>query len=223
MRNIDLKIIYNTFLKISRQQQNKPYRLKTDWSDFEKSKNYLPTLKLKSFFDRNSTVNIEDFFKSPYYVYDEDSYYDLDFYNTLSAVKVYTIFCSKVNLLDPDSDLQVQNILRGIKFLKNFCIDKKIKLTDYLTYKEPESITNRFLIHLKEKNISVYNLFPLKNFDKIFGSMDFEVLRFILNELPLKISILRGKFYASKKGKQIAIEGLKIIEKEILKKYLENR
>jgi hypothetical protein len=218
MRDVDIKTVYNTFLRISRQQQNKPYRLKSDWSDFENSKNYLPVIKLKSFFDRNVSVNIEDFFKSPYYVYDENTYYDIDFYNTLSAIKVYGIFCNKINLMDPDNELQINNILRGVKFIREFCKIKNLKLGEYLTYIERDNVINSFILHLKEKKISVFNLFPLKNFDRIISGIDFDILKFILNELPIRLSILRGKFYASKKGKQIAIEGLKIIEKDLLKR-----
>jgi len=221
MRNTDIKHIYNTFLRISRQKQNKPFKLRSNWDDFEKSDFYLPVLKLKNFFDRNYTVNIEDYFLSPYEVYEEKTYYDLDFYNTLSAVKVYNIFCGKKNQLDADNEIQVNSILRGLKFIKKFCIEKNISLSDYLNYLEPGAVVNSFIIHLKEKNISVYNLFTFKDFDKIYSRNDFDTLRFILNDLPLKLSILRAKFYNSKKGKSIAINGLKIIEKEINQNLLD--
>lgn len=217
MRNTDIKFIYNTYLKISRKRQNKPFRFRENWDDFEKSKNYLPVLRLKNFFDRNVTVNIEDFFISPYEVYEEEAFYDLDFYNTLSAVKVYTIYCNKRNQIDVDSELQIENILRGLKFMENFCTSKSILLSEYLTYFEPQATVNSFIIHLKEKNISVYNLFPFKNFEKIFSSIDFDSLKFILNDIPSKLSIFRAKFYSSKKGRLIAIKGLKLIEQNIKK------
>jgi len=222
MRDTDIKQIYNTFLRISRQKQNKPFKLRQDWSDFETSKGYLPCLKLKNFFDRNYTVNIEDYLVAPYEVYEEEGYYDLDFYNTLSAVKVYNIYCNKKNQLDPDTDIQVNSILRGIKFIKNFCLENNLKLEEYLTHFEQGSIVNSFIIHLKSKDVSIYNLFPLKDFDKHYSKLDFETLRFILNDVPLKISILRAKFFNSTKGRNIAIAGLKLIEKEINKNLLKN-
>jgi len=215
MRDTDIKYIYNTFLRISRQRQDKPFKLRHNWDGFEKSESYLPVLKLKNFFDRNHTVSIEDFFISPYEVYEEKTYYGLEFYNTLSAVKVYNIFCSKKIYLDIDNEVQIEAILRGVKFLRGFCLENRLKLSDYLNYKQEGAIINSFIVHLKEKNVSVYNLFPLKNFDKIFSSIDFETLRFILNDIPLKISIMRSKYYSSKKGRQIAEKGLQIIEKEI--------
>lgn len=221
MRETKISDIYNTFLRISRSRQNKPYKLRSNFDGFEKTENYLPVLKLKNFFDRNYTVNMEDFFTAPYEVYEENSYYDLDFYNSLVAVKVYNMYCVKKNQLNPDSELQVNSILRGLKFIQNFCSEKKIKLSQYLTHKEVGSLTNSFIMHLKDKSVSIYNLFAFKDFQKIYGSMDFEVLRFILGDLPLRVSIYRSQFYGSKKAKQISIIGLKTIEKNISKIQLD--
>lgn len=215
MRYTDLKTLYNTYLRISRSKQNKPFKLRQNWEGFESSENYLPLLKLKNFFDRNSIVNIEDFFTAPYEVYPEDSFYDLNYYNTISAIKVYNIFCTMKSNLDPDSDMQINSILRGLKFVRDYCIVKKIKLSDYLNFKESGAVINAFVVHLKEKNITLYNLFPFKDFEKIYGKLDNYTLKFILNDTANKISIYRGKFYGSKKGKKLSIEGLKLIEKEI--------
>lgn len=217
MRNTDIKEVYNTFLKISRTRQNKPYKLRTDFSSFSETEYYLPVLKLKNFFDRNFTVNIEDFFTAPYEVYEEQDFYDLSFYNSMAAIKVYNLFCNKIIQLSPDSEVQIKNILRGVKHIENYCISNNIPLNKYLYHKQENSITNSFIIHLKEKNISVYNLFAFKDFDKVYSKLDFDVMRFILNDIPLKLSILRGKFYSSTKGKKISITGLKIIEKSINK------
>lgn len=221
MRETKISDLYNTFLRISRSRQNKPFKLRVNFDDFEKSDNYLPILKLKNFFDRNFTVNVEDFFIAPYEVYEEESYYDLDFYNSLAAVKVYNMFCVKKNQLNPDNDLQINSILRGLKFIQNFCTDKRIKLSQYLLFKEPNSLTNSFILHLKDKSVSIYNLFAFKDFQKIYGSLDFEVLKFILGDLPLRVSIYRSQYYGSKKAKQISIVGLKTIEKNITKIQLD--
>lgn len=215
MRDTDIKYIYNTFLRISRQKQNKPFKLRENFEGFDKTEYYLPVLRLKNFFDRNYSVNIEDFFTAPYEVYEDEDYYGIDFYSSMAAIKVYNIFCSKRNQLDPDTDIQINNILRGLKHIKEYCIKNNIMLEDYLEHFEPGAVTKSFIVHLKEKNISPYNLFPFKNFDKVYSKLDFEVLKFILNDIPLKMSIYRGKFYASKKGKSISVQGLKAIEKTI--------
>jgi hypothetical protein len=221
MRNTDTKHLYNTYLRISRKKQNKPFKLRSNWDGFEETEAYLPLLKLKSFFDRNEIVNIEDFFCAPYEVYQEAAFYDLNFYNTMSAIKVYNIYINKKNSLEPDHDIQIESILRGIKFIKNFCIERKMPLQDYLNYKESSAVINSFIVHLKEKNISIYNLFAFKEFDKVFSKVDYKTLKFIFNDFLSKISIYRSKFYGSKKGKSISLQGLKIIDKEINKNLLE--
>jgi hypothetical protein len=218
MRKVDIKFLYNTYLRISRKKQNKPYKIRQNWDGFETSESYLPILKLQSFFERNSVVNIEDFFASPYEVYPEEGFYDLNFYNSLAAIKVYNIFCSMKNNLDPDTSIQIESLIKGLKFIRDFCIDRHISLRDYLKYKENGAIINAFVVHLKEKNITPYNLFAFMDFDKVYRTIDSSALRFILNDLPSKISIYRGKFYGSKKSKIIATEGLKKIDNDIYKK-----
>jgi hypothetical protein len=51
--------------------------------------------------------------------------------------------------------------------------------------------------------------------------VDYKTLKFIFNDFLSKISIYRSKFYGSKKGKAISLQGLKIIDKEINKNLLE--
>jgi len=218
MRDTNIQELYNTFLRISRKKQDKPYKLRSNWEDFENHKHYNLLIKLKSFFDRNYIVNVEDYFTAPYEVYEEEGFYDLDFYNSMTAVKVYNLFCDKKKNLEPDCEVQQEAVLRGINFIKKFCITKQINLSDYLKYKEPGANVNSFVVHLKEKNISIYNLFPFKEFDKVYSSIDYSILKFILNDLASRISFFRTKFYSSKTTKNIAITGLKIIEQKIQQK-----
>ena len=218
MRNTDIHDLYNTYLRISRKKQNKPYKLRVDWNGFEQSEHYIQVLRLKNFFDRNYIVNIEDFFTAPYEVYEENTYYGLDFYNTLAAVKVYNIYCNYRRDMDPDSEVQKNFALKGLKFITKFCIDNRITLSEYIRYTEPEAKVNAFVQHLKEKNISIYNLFAFKDFDKIFSSLDYALVKFILDDIASKISIYRSKFYGSKNLKKISTIGLKAIEKTINQK-----
>jgi len=221
MRQTDIKFLYNTYLRISRSKQNKPFKLRNNWEGFEESENFVLITKLKSFFDRNDIVNIEDFFNAPYEVYQEEGFYDLQFYNTINAVKVYNIYCNLKANLDPDSDVQLNTSIRGLKFIKEFCIENNLKLSEYLTFKQPGAIINSFIVHLKEKNISIYNLFAFVDFERVYSKIDQYALKFILSDAYNKISIYRSKFYGSKRSKILAINGLKIIEKEINKKYIE--
>lgn len=211
--------IYNTYLRISRTRLGKPFKYRKDFKGFETDKNYLPAIKLKSFFSRNPQIKMEDFFIAPYEVFEKEkeAFYDLNFYNSLQAVKVYSIFNKRSLLNDPDSSEQLEKIKEGIMFIKDFCIKNNFTLDRYLTFKSQK--VHDFLVHLVEKKIVLYNLFPLKNFDAILREYDYEMLSFILNDLAPRISYFRTKFLASKKAKIFSFQGLKKID-EALKKSL---
>jgi hypothetical protein len=121
---------------------------------------------------------------------------------------------------DPDSVNQLQKIAEGLKFIKSFCVDNNIQLKDYLSFRSLK--TNDFLIHLKEKNITIYNLFPFKNIDVHLKQYDFELLSFILGDLASRISYFRSNYYASKKASILAKTGLIKIEK-IIQNSLDNK
>ena len=90
-------MIYNTFLAIVRSGCGKPYKLRKNWEGFEEKPEYLQIKKLANFFDRHDNINMDDFFKAPFIVYPEPSNYDLRFYNTLKAIKIYKIYKNKLN------------------------------------------------------------------------------------------------------------------------------
>lgn len=207
--------IYNTYLKVSRSQNQKPFRYRKNFENFENEAGYLPSLKLKNFFTRHPEIKIEDYFIAPYIVFSEtnDKFFDLSFYNTQQAIKVYTLYSRKIMLEDPDSELQLEKITNGLKFIKNFCISKKIPLKEYLNYKSEK--VHDFLIHLSNKEITIYNLFPLKNLDKQLKLYDYELLSFILKDLSSRIAYFRTRFSASNHAKQLSTQGLKKIEKII--------
>lgn len=218
---ITVEKIYNTYLKVSRTQRGQPFKYRKDFSQFEKEKNYTPVLKLQSFFNRNPSVSVEDFFLAPYIVFqnDQNAFYDLDFYNKYQAIKIYTLFTKKILMDDPDSDYQLEKIKNGLIFLKEFCIENKIPLTDYLKFKT--DTVNDFLVHLKNKNISIYNLFVFKNLDFYLRQHDFELLSFILGDLAARISYMRTKFYSSKIAKKLCFAGTLKIEK-LIKETVDN-
>lgn len=215
MRDIPVEDIYNTYLRVFRKKQNKPFKRRIDFTNIQTEYFFKDLVRLKSFLDRNYTVNVEDFFASPYEVYEDKSAYTLDYYTTLNASKVYALYCNLKNNLDPDSDACLLIILKGIKFIENFCKQAKIPLDQYLLYKEKDSLIPAFILHLKENNTSIYNLFPFKNFESELSKIDFPTLKFILNDKISKIAFYRTKFFSSVKNKNLSSKGLKIVEKNI--------
>lgn len=207
---ISEKIIYNTFLKISRSQSGLPFRLRKQWHGFEETPYYPQVLRLKNFFSRNRSVDIIEFFSAPYTVYPGESGFDLAFYSSPKAIKVYTIAQKKKLLLPPDDAYHLNNIAKGLKYIQRFCIDKDIPVPEYVNHKD--GIQNSYIVHLKERKISVYNLFAFEGFERSFAQHDPDLLRFTLGELYDNIAVFRTKFLTSKAAKLLAKQGLEKIK-----------
>ena len=121
----DIENIYNTYLRISRGKRNLPYKIRKDFSDIADDEKYPTLLKLESFFKRNSYVNLNNFFEAPYELYTDEKYFDLDFYLTQKAIKIYNLYQKKKTYIDPDSDIQINSIKDGLLFIYGFCKNGK--------------------------------------------------------------------------------------------------
>jgi len=208
---IDEKIIYNAFLKVSRSKQSLPYRLRKHWEGFEESIAYPYTVKLKNLFTRNKHIDVFDFFNAPYTIYPGESGFDLSFYTSQKAIKIYSMYMKKQLTQSPDSEYHLNHILKGLKFIKKFCISKNINIEEYISFKE--NTQHSFIIHLKRRFVSVYNLFAFKNFESIIKNCDPDITRFTIGDMYDQIPVFRTKFLNSDKAKFLASSGLEKIKK----------
>lgn len=199
------KDIYNKYLKISRQSQNKPYKTRLNFENFENEENYIYTKKLAIFFKKYNHIKIEDFFFAPYYIYPKcDKPYDLKFYSSYNGVKVYNLYEKKLLAIDPDTDVVLQRTKDGIKFIMSFCKDKNIKYSDY--FNDITDKVNSFWVHLKENKINIYCLFLCNKIDTIYGRSDKEIINFMLGNLMHDFNLYRSIYYNSKITKKIISE-----------------
>ena len=208
---ISEKTIYNTFLKISRSHSGLPYRLRKQWDGFDKTEFYPLVIRLKNFFSRNTTVDINEYFSAPYTLYPGESGFDLHFYSSPKAIKVYALAQKKKMLLSPDDNYHLSKIVQGLNYIQSFCKTNNIDLDEYLHQKN--GVQNVFIVHLKERKISIYNLFAFKEFEKIIKLHDPDLLRFTLGELYDNIELFRTKYLNSNKAKQLATQGMQKIKK----------
>ena len=70
---------------------------------------------------------------------------------------------------------------------------------------------NSFILHLKERKISVYVLFGFTDAEKILNSIGPDMLDFIFKDLKNKMAIYRTRYYTSKKAKLLVKHGLEKI------------
>ena len=199
------KHIYNSFLRISRSKQNSPYRIRKNFDGFEDDKNYIYVRKLNSILERNKSIDLYDLLLAPYEVYNDDTYYDLKFYCTQRAIKVYTTYLKK-RLDNIDSDEMVDKIKDSLFFIYKFCKANGMPLENYPAHKT--NIVNSFILHIQENEIVIYVMFGFEQFERELSKISYDVREFILGEQMSKIDELRRKYYTSKRAKSIICKGI---------------
>ena len=222
MINEKEKSIYNSFLYASRKAKNKPVRLRQNFDNIQ-SKDEVALKKLNSLLSKYTHINYSDFFIAPYKVYGADNYFDLSFFNTRRAIKCYSMYCKDKETRNPDSEETINTLKECLKFIYNFCNDKKITLQEYKTYIPrvasdllPDSATPEVFWHLKNHHINFYTLHALDIGGAVKG-IDAEVYNWLISDFADLYSKTRVKFISSKILKDKARKGLKIIEQKLLK------
>jgi len=216
------KHIYNSFLYASRKAKNKPVRLRQNFDNIQ-SKDEVALKKLNLLLSKYTHINYSDFFIAPYKVYGPDNYFDLSFFNTRRAIKCYSMYCKDKETQDPDSDETIDTLKECLKFIYNYCDDKKITLQEYKTYTPgvasdflPNSATPEVFWHLKNHHINFYTLHALDVGAAVKGT-DTEIYNWFIPDFTDLYSKTRIKFISSKSLKEKAKKGLKIIEQKLLK------
>ena len=222
MINEKEKSIYNSFLYASRKAKNKPVRLRQNFDNLE-SKDEVALKKLNLLLSKYTHINYSDFFIAPYKVYGADNYFDLSFFNTRRAIKCYSMYCKDKETQDPDSEDTIDTLKECLKFIYNYCDDKKITLQEYKTYIPgvasdllPDSAIPEVFYHLKNHHINFYTLHAL-DVDAAVKGTDTEIFNWFIPDFTDLYSKTRIKFLSSKSLKEKAKKGLKIIEQKLLK------
>lgn len=207
--------IYNTHLRISRSRKGLPFKYRKDFSFLNDT--YTTSLKkISIFLAKFPHIKLENFIKAPYEIYNDQEYFELEYYTTLKATKAYTLFMKRQEMLDPDNNEQLKNIIESLKYISNFCKEQKINISEYIEHLTGN--TPSFILHLKEHRINVYSLFGFQTFERGIRAFDPELLKFILGDDFLNnLSTFRLKFFASKKAKVLVELGIqKIKNKKLL-------
>lgn len=202
------KNIYNIHLRISRSLKNEPFKLRKDFTDFEKDPRYFIIKKLNEFFDKYKHIEIETFFIAPYIIYKDTNYFSLDYFLTQKAIKAYRLYNLYLQNLHPDTDKQLDFIKQSLKFIYNFCKQEHIKIDDYINYKEKGSLVYSWVLHFKEHKICVYVLFCFSNFQSILYGIPKDEQELFLNDIINSYATFKIRYENSKYAKIFIIQGL---------------
>ena len=201
--------IYNSHLAISRKMRNKPFRIRKNFSSLETS--VVDKLAaLERFFLSLPSVNIDEYFTSPYEIFEDDDYFDLDFYLTSKAKKAYSQYMKKIEISDPDTEASLKRLIDGLKFVKTFCREKNLTLEKYHVYME--SNLPCIIEHLKNHNINMYCLHAL-GITKI--DVENRVLDFIFSDFWTTFQKTKNKFFLSGKMKELAKQATTKIQQQL--------
>lgn len=202
------KLIYNKYLATSRSSLGRPFKLRKNFEEFELDGNYLYIKKLNLFFNNHKNINMDDFFKAPYIIYDNvETSFDLKFYISRKALKLYVLYQTK-KLNDPvDSLNQLFFIKKSLEYILKFCKKNNLNIDEYTNHKTNDMYS--FILHLKEHKISIYVLFGFEDAEPKLKALGDEMMAFIFGNLKNKFDIFRTRFYTSKKAKILVKEGIK--------------
>ena len=129
------------------------------------------------------------------------------------------MYCKDKEVQNPDSEDSINTLKDCLKYIFNFCNEKKITLTQY---KHFTGVNNRGAIpivftHLKNHKINFYVLHALDIDSIIKPWTQHETLNLVISDFYDLYSKTRAKFISSKLLKDKAKKGLKIIEQKLLK------
>jgi hypothetical protein len=209
--------IYNTFLAISRKKQNKPFKLRKDFEDFEQDPKYTPVKKLAYFFERFENIDVNDFFLAPYAIYenDENAFYDMEFYLTQKARHVYSLYMKKKDNVEVDSEENIEKCKESLLFIYKYCKEKNIPVTEYLDVVTEGNVLPDFAKHLKNRNVNIYTLFAFPDFENKFFKISADLLDFMFGSLYNDFVQFRRKFIMSNKCKEVCRTGLEILKNKL--------
>ena len=191
----DSLFIYNSFVKAYRISSNKPYRLRKNFDTLdEDTKNKIERIKI--FFDKHENINVEDFFNSPYFLYKDVKYFPLEYFLTPKAIRSYSDYQKELLMLGPDHEMNLIKIKNSVVFLKKFLKQNNFNFSDYLNH-YTENIPT-FILHLKNRQVSIYFLLGVNYFDQSFFSFDSNLMKFIIPDLYENFNTYQQKFLTSK-------------------------
>lgn len=200
------KDIYNTYLKVSRQSDGKPYKKRINFDSMEDETKLILT-KLDRFFQQYPNVKGCDFFKAPHAAYEDSGYYPLEFYITSKAKKLYATYMKKLELESPDTLESLKKLQESLSFVYKYCVENEISIEDYKDH-TPEQLPI-FIEHLKSHKISFYTLHAL-TFQKI--PVESQILNFIFGDFYITFQKTKNMFYSSKRMKEFSKQAITIIK-----------
>jgi hypothetical protein len=214
------KRIYNTHLAISRSLRNKPFRKREDFTGFELDPKYLQIKRLAVFFQKYPDIDLNNYFIAPYKLYTDVEYFDLLYFASPRAIKSYTIFKQELSQKSPDS--YKQSVLDSLQFIAGVCLEKKIQLDEYATYKET-GLEPEWMYHIKKSKICNFALMEFPGVYDAISKLPNDEKDILLGDFGINFIEYKQKYNNSKQLKPALIEAYNRIKFFIDKKLAQQQ
>ncbi len=203
--------IYNTYLGVSRRARNQPWKPRKDFNNFDSTPDGTICKRLEFFFKKFPQITVQDFFNAPYVLYKDETHFPLSFYTTQKAIAAYSALQKQRKEELPDTESQIADIKKSLKYIAIQCVSKNITLEEYCTTKKGY-IHQPFLDFL-EKRVNIYVLLKLPFFDTQLNSYNLQDREIFLKDVYNNLSKYKMRLNTSNRANSLINEGLKIITK----------
>jgi hypothetical protein len=194
MQNLQLtefeKYLYNKHLAISRISKNKPFRPKADFSDIKDTDKHKFLKRISIFLQKHPDVDHETYFVSPYKLYPDVSYFGLDYFASMRAIKSYTLYKKQQLLENPDK--QIDDVSKSLRFIANFCVQNKIHFHRYPFHKTADLYT--WMLHYKQNKINIYSLFEFTDVHSSLSEISDDTKGFFVHDFATQFHNLKMKY-----------------------------
>lgn len=198
------KNIYNEYLKA--QRKNKPFNARKKFDDLN-DETFVVLKQLGSFFASFPSIKIKDFFDAGFL---DNEFQPIAFFKTMRAIKTYRLYVEQ-KLTEVDEEWVLNFIKESLLFIFSFCKQNNVNTRDYLNLVAPSGIP-WFIIHLKDFKICLYSILDFHNFENKLIEYSNEIMQVLGDVFFKELPKHRTAFFASKKCKITARNGLKLIQ-----------
>lgn len=198
------KNIYNEYLRA--QRKNKPFTARKKFDDLN-DETFVVLKQLGSFFAMFPGIKIKDFFDAGFL---DNEFQPIAFFKTMRAIKTYKAYVDQ-KMADADEEWVLSFVKESLLFIFSFCKQNNIQSKNYLCAVAPSNIP-WFIIHLKDFKICLYSILDFHNFDNKLLEYSSEAMQVLGDAFFKELPKHRTAFFASKQCKNIARNGLKLIQ-----------
>lgn len=189
------KLLYNKHLAVSRSEKGKPFKLKRDFRDIVGTPKHKFLQRISTLFKKHPEIEYDTFFRSPYRLYPDVEYFDLEYFSSMRAVRSYTMYRKMQFLQDPDS--QLESCKESLHFIANFCVKEGIHLHQYPFHRNSDVFT--WMSHFKQNKINIYTMMEFSDVLSAVQSLAEDVQKFYVGQFVENFKSLYINYIKSEK------------------------